>query len=100
LSNSILGTDLRGHVLSERKLNVPVQQAGLTILTQTIFKMNIKPIRNEANYKDALERLGVTFDSKKGTDGGDELGIIAKIQALFKGFLMFKIIFWITMKTK
>jgi len=34
-------------------------------LTQTKFKMEIKPIRNEADYKKALERLEVIFDEKR-----------------------------------
>lgn len=46
-------------------------------LTQTKFKMNIRPIRNEADYQNALERLEVVFDSKKGTDQGDELEILS-----------------------
>ena len=60
----------RGSALSEHTHN--------TIrLTQTKFKMNIRPIRNEADYKKALERLEVIFDSKKGTEEGDELEILA-----------------------
>lgn len=39
--------------------------------------MNIRPIRNEADYQKALERLEVIFDSKKGTEEGDELEILA-----------------------
>lgn len=46
-------------------------------LTQTKFKMKIRPIRNEADYQKALERLDVIFDSKKGTEEGDELEILA-----------------------
>jgi len=46
-------------------------------LTQTKFKMKIRPIRNEADYQKALERLEVIFDSKKGTEEGDELEILA-----------------------
>ena len=46
-------------------------------LTQTKFKMKIRPIRNEADYQKALERLEVIFDSKKGTEDGDELEILA-----------------------
>ena len=50
----------------------------LTIkLTQTKYKMNIKPIRNESDYHQALERLEIIFDAKKGTDEGDELEILA-----------------------
>ena len=59
-----------GFVLSERTLN-------MTKLTQTKFKMNIKPIRNEADYQKALVRLEVIFDAKRGTDEGDELEILA-----------------------
>lgn len=46
-------------------------------LTQTKFKMEIKPIRNEADFKDALERLEVIFDAKRGTKEGDELEILS-----------------------
>src|SRR5690606_4457919 len=48
-------------------------------LTQTKFKMKIKPIRNEADYKNALARLEVIFDAKRGTEEGDELEILAII---------------------
>jgi len=46
-------------------------------LMQTKFKMNIKPIRNEADYQNALKRLEKIFDAKKGTIQGDELEILA-----------------------
>ncbi len=46
-------------------------------LTQTKFKMEIKPIRNETDYEKALERLETIFDAKKGTDEGDELEILS-----------------------
>jgi|TARA_R110002012_G_scaffold9716_2_gene44813 HTH-type transcriptional regulator/antitoxin HigA len=49
----------------------------MTKLTQTKFKMNIKPIRNEADYKKALERLEILFDATMGTEEGDELEILA-----------------------
>jgi HTH-type transcriptional regulator/antitoxin HigA len=39
--------------------------------------MKIKPIRNEADYQKALERIEVIFDAKKGTEEGDELEILA-----------------------
>ncbi|WP_310993424.1 helix-turn-helix domain-containing protein [Aequorivita marina] len=39
--------------------------------------MKIKPIRNEADYQEALKRLEVIFDAKRGTDEGDELEILA-----------------------
>ena len=38
--------------------------------------MNIKPIRTKKDYDQALTRLEVIFDSKKGTDKGDELEIL------------------------
>ena len=38
--------------------------------------MNIKPIRTKKDYEQALTRLEVIFDSKKGTDKGDELEIL------------------------
>jgi HTH-type transcriptional regulator/antitoxin HigA len=39
--------------------------------------MKITPIRNEQDFQEALERLEVIFDSKKGTDEGDELEILS-----------------------
>ncbi len=39
--------------------------------------MNITPIRNEKDYQKALERLEEIFDSKKGTEQGDELEILS-----------------------
>src|SRR5690554_1862374 len=48
-------------------------------LTQTRFKMKIKPIKNEADYQKALERLEMIFDAKRGTDEGDELEILSII---------------------
>ena len=39
--------------------------------------MKISPIRTEKDYQKALKRLEEIFDSKKGTQEGDELEIIA-----------------------
>ena len=39
--------------------------------------MNIKPIRNEKDYQNALKRLELIFDAKKGTVKGDELEILS-----------------------
>ena len=44
---------------------------------QTKFKMKIKPIKTEADYQKALERLEIIFDAKKGTEEGDELEILS-----------------------
>lgn len=49
----------------------------MTKLTQTKFKMNITPIRNEKDYQKALNRLELIFDAKKGTVKGDELEILS-----------------------
>ncbi len=49
----------------------------MTRLTQTKFKMNISPVRNEKDYQKALKRLEVIFDAKRGTKEGDELEILA-----------------------
>ena len=38
--------------------------------------MNIKPIRTKKDYEQALARLELIFDSKKGTEKGDELEIL------------------------
>ena len=39
--------------------------------------MKILPIRNENDYQKALDRLEDIFDSKKGTEEGDELEILS-----------------------
>ncbi|WP_026915890.1 helix-turn-helix domain-containing protein [Christiangramia portivictoriae] len=39
--------------------------------------MRIKPIRNEEDYQNALQRIDEIFDAKRGTDEGDELEILA-----------------------
>ncbi|WPR74112.1 helix-turn-helix domain-containing protein [Algoriphagus sp. NG3] len=39
--------------------------------------MNISPIRTEEDYENALARLELIFDSKKDTQEGDELEILA-----------------------
>jgi len=33
--------------------------------------MNIKPIKTKKDYEQALERLELIFDAKKGTEQGD-----------------------------
>jgi len=49
----------------------------MTKLMQTKFNiMNIKPIKTEQDYQDALNRLDVIFDAKAGTTEGDELEIL------------------------
>lgn len=39
--------------------------------------MNIKPVKNEKDYENAFLRLEDIFDSKKGTEQGDELEILS-----------------------
>ena len=39
--------------------------------------MEIKPIKNEKDYQEALNRLELIFDSKKGNENGDELEILS-----------------------
>lgn len=41
--------------------------------------MNIKPIRTEADYQQALERLALIFDAKKGTSESDEADILGLV---------------------
>ena len=41
--------------------------------------MNIKPIKTKKDYDQALERLEVIFDAKKGTPKGDELEILSML---------------------
>ena len=38
--------------------------------------MNIKPIKTESDYKQALQRLEVVFDAKPNTKDGDELEVL------------------------
>ncbi len=38
--------------------------------------MNIKPIKTETDYKEALSRLEVIFDAKQGTPESDEADIL------------------------
>ncbi len=38
--------------------------------------MNLKPIKTKKDYQQALDRLELIFDAKKGTKEGDELGIL------------------------
>ena len=39
--------------------------------------MNLRPIKTKKDYKQALDRLELIFDAKKGTSQGDELEILA-----------------------
>jgi HTH-type transcriptional regulator/antitoxin HigA len=39
--------------------------------------MKIAPIKNEADYQKALERLEKVFDAEKGSKNGDELEILS-----------------------
>ena len=38
--------------------------------------MTIKPIKTDSDYQNALERLEIIFDAKKGSKNGDELEIL------------------------
>lgn len=38
--------------------------------------MKIKPIKTKKDYDQALERLELIFDAKRGTDEGDELEVL------------------------
>ncbi len=44
---------------------------------QAVYKMNIKPIKNESDYKRALKRVDKIWEAKPKTDEGDELSILA-----------------------
>ena len=41
--------------------------------------MNIKPIKTKKDYEQALERLEVIFNAKKGTAKGDELELLGML---------------------
>ena len=45
-------------------------------MPKNIKTMTIKPIKTKKDYQNALERLELIFDSKKGSDNGDELEIL------------------------
>ncbi len=47
--------------------------------------MEIKPINNEKDYQQALNRLELIFDAKKGTDIGDELEILSILIDKYEG---------------
>ena len=44
--------------------------------------MNLKPIKTKRDYQQALERLEIIFDAKRGTKEGDELEILSKKRKL------------------
>nr|MDQ3015095.1 transcriptional regulator [bacterium] len=39
--------------------------------------MTVKPIKTKKDYNQALERLEIIFDSKKGSNEGDELEVLS-----------------------
>jgi HTH-type transcriptional regulator/antitoxin HigA len=39
--------------------------------------MTVKPIKTKKEYQHAMERLEVLFDSRKGTEEGDELEVLS-----------------------
>ena len=41
--------------------------------------MNIRPIKTKKDYEEALARLEVIFDAKKGTRDGDELELLGML---------------------
>ena len=41
--------------------------------------MNINLIKSENDYNQALERLEIIFDAKKGTEQGDELELLGML---------------------
>ena len=43
------------------------------------FKMNIKPIKTKNDYEQALQRIELIFDAKKGSEKGDELEILGML---------------------
>jgi|SRR5665647_349809 len=48
-------------------------------LTLKQFKMTIKPIKTKKDYQQALARLEIIFDAKKGSAKGDELEILGML---------------------
>lgn len=48
-------------------------------MPQKFNRMTFKPIRNKKDYQLALNRLELIFDSKPGTETGDELEILGML---------------------
>ena len=48
------------------------------------FNMKIKPIKTKKDYEQALERLELIFDAKKGTEKGDELEILGMLIDMYE----------------
>ena len=48
------------------------------------FNMKIKPIKTKKDYEQALERLDLIFDAKKGTEKGDELEILGMLIDMYE----------------
>lgn len=46
--------------------------------------MNLKPIKTKKDYQQALDRLELIFDAKKGTKEGDELEILGILIDLYE----------------
>lgn len=46
-------------------------------MQQKFRKMTIKPIKNQKDYSQAIERLETIFDAKKNTEEGDELEVLS-----------------------
>ena len=46
--------------------------------------MTIKPIKTKKDYQNALERLELIFDSKKGSVNGDELEILGILIEMYE----------------
>ena len=46
--------------------------------------MNIKPIKTQADYEAALERIAVLMDARAGTPEGDELDILATLVEVYE----------------
>jgi HTH-type transcriptional regulator/antitoxin HigA len=46
--------------------------------------MKIKPIKTKKDYEQALERLELIFDAKKGTEKGDELEILGMLIDMYE----------------
>ena len=51
-------------------------QSMIKLTPTKLIIMEIKPIKTENDYNQALERLEVIFDAKKGSSEGDELEVL------------------------
>ena len=56
----------------------------IKLMLQKFKNMTLKPIKTKKDYSEALERLEIIFDAKKGSKEGDELEILGILIAKYE----------------